>query len=212
MPIVPERFVQARLAKGWEQPECAKMLNVKQQTISAIEKGITKHPRNLARWARQFGVSQSWLLGETDDPTPSVQPLREYPIPILPYEEVEPWLRNPIINPKHRVYHMYFSENNVSNLLFFVEIEGDSMVSLQNLEDSYFPSHLALIDPNGKPKPGDGVLIKINQEIKLRLFTKDGTETILQAYNPKYPNIKFTKDVKILGTVKLTMKPRDWEE
>ena len=209
MSIVPERFIAAREAKGWSQKVCAEKLHTSQQNISDIERGENKNPRNLAEYARILGVSQSWLRGETDTPNiPAPSALKRHPIPILTFSGIELWLRSPILTPQHKVMNMVFSENDVSNFLFSVIIEGDSMFSPQDIQRSYLPGDIAIIDPDKEPLPGNGVLIKTENELKLRLLTRDGTESVLEAINPKYPNIKLSKDIKIIGTVLMTVKPR----
>jgi SOS-response transcriptional repressor LexA len=207
MSIRPDRFIEARNRKGWDQEECGKHLNISQQAISDIEIGKTKNPRNMGKMAHELGVTEGYLRGETDEPNPSPNAIRR-PRVILSIEEVKQWLRKPIITKEHRTIYMTISEKNVSKSAFFVKIEGDAMISPYDMEKSYFPGHYAFVDPLRSYAPGDDVLVETEGATKFRQVGKDGTELVLEAFNPKYPNIKLDKKVEILGVVLWSQKFR----
>ncbi|WP_420768719.1 helix-turn-helix domain-containing protein [Parageobacillus thermoglucosidasius] len=67
------RIKELRIKQGLSQENLAKKLGMNRVNISHYERGvITKIPSDvLAKLADIFGVSTDYLLGKTDDPSPS---------------------------------------------------------------------------------------------------------------------------------------------
>ncbi|SFA47763.1 Transcriptional regulator, contains XRE-family HTH domain [Parageobacillus thermantarcticus] len=67
------RIKELRIKRGLSQENLAKKLGMNRVNISHYERGvITKIPSDvLAKLADIFGVSTDYLLGKTDDPSPS---------------------------------------------------------------------------------------------------------------------------------------------
>lgn len=67
------RIKELRIKRGISQENLAKKLGMNRVNISHYERGvITKIPSDvLAKLADIFGVSTDYLLGKTDDPSPS---------------------------------------------------------------------------------------------------------------------------------------------
>src|SRR5262249_47622894 len=84
---------------------------------------------------------------------------------------------------------------------FYIEVTGDSMVSMVDISLSICPGDIATVDCDLTPVIGDIVLVKIKQSVKMRQLIEDGNEQILKAFNPQYPIIPFTNHTKILGVV-----------
>lgn len=61
---IGERIEAARRAKGLSQGALAKLIGVKQPSISQLEAGVTSIPRGttLARLAGALGVAPEWLM------------------------------------------------------------------------------------------------------------------------------------------------------
>ena len=72
MTILGKRLKQARKNKGLTQDYVAKIIGTTYQTISNYERG-TRDPdtESLTRLANLYETSIDYLLGRTDDPTPS---------------------------------------------------------------------------------------------------------------------------------------------
>lgn len=65
-----ERLKQVRERMGWSQRRLADEVGCSQQAILDYEKGRRRPAGDiLVRLAVALGVSGSWLLGESDDPT-----------------------------------------------------------------------------------------------------------------------------------------------
>lgn len=69
MNVIGERLRKEREAKGLIQDQVADFLNVKRQTYSAYERGISiPDALTLKKLTEYFGVSADYLLGKSDDP------------------------------------------------------------------------------------------------------------------------------------------------
>lgn len=70
--MLSNRLKQLRAEKNIKQDDLAEYLNVKRQTYSAYERGVSIPDANtLKSIATFFNVSTDYLLGSTDDPTPA---------------------------------------------------------------------------------------------------------------------------------------------
>lgn len=71
MDNIPELAARLRLAReqaGLSQGQIAKLLNYHRPTISEIEAGRRKvSAEELALFSQKYGVSTSWLLGESEE-------------------------------------------------------------------------------------------------------------------------------------------------
>lgn len=66
------RIEELRKDFGMSQASLGKLLNVSQQAVAKWEKGIAEpDSNNIARISKLFNVSTDYLLGLTDNPTPS---------------------------------------------------------------------------------------------------------------------------------------------
>lgn len=198
---IGRKFSQADLAEkcGWENGA---------GRISNYENG-SREPSisDLEMIAHSMDYTLKELLFAKNTFQQSKRPvtIRE-PVPILTIDQVKDWLENPILTPNYRTTYMYLATDSVGKNAFFLRIEGDAMVSSDNLKISYFDGHYALIDPDKEYEIGNDVLVEIENNILLRHLTRDGTRLILQAQNPKYPNIDFSEMTKVLGVVLLTQR------
>jgi len=55
------RVKWTREARGWSQATLARNVGIDQTTISQMENGDIKRPRNLERLGKELGVSPAWL-------------------------------------------------------------------------------------------------------------------------------------------------------
>ena len=65
---IAERLRMAREAAGLSQGQTAKLMHMHRPTVSEIEAGRRRlAAEELAGFAEAYGVSASWLLGESDE-------------------------------------------------------------------------------------------------------------------------------------------------
>ena len=62
MTTLAKRLADTRDARGWSQSELARRVDVKPQTIQAIEAGRVRKPANLVTIAKTLGVDPNYLL------------------------------------------------------------------------------------------------------------------------------------------------------
>lgn len=72
--ILGERVRMLRERAGLSQPELARRVGIRQQSIDKIERGISTRSRYLVEIAVALGVNAAYLQGLTDDPSP--EPIR----------------------------------------------------------------------------------------------------------------------------------------
>jgi SOS-response transcriptional repressor LexA len=100
-----------------------------------------------------------------------------------------------------------FTPLPVSKDSFFMEIEGKAMISTSHPENSLLPGAFVLVDPEIIPyKKALVVAVIDNKDLKVRQFSKDGTEKILEAFNNDFPLIRVNEKVKIIGVIVGTFK------
>jgi len=73
-PILAKRLQQAREGAGLAQSELARRVGMSQTAIGEIEAGRVARPKKLREIALEIGISEAWLLGETDNPDPDHKP------------------------------------------------------------------------------------------------------------------------------------------
>ncbi|MFK4974487.1 XRE family transcriptional regulator [Lactococcus garvieae] len=125
----PERLKELRKEKGYTQKELAKLIGFSYQNLQKYEKGIAKPlNKNLIKLSEIFGVSVSYLLGETDIRTAS----NIYEI----YEQ----LNEP---RKNRVYD--YTSNQLKE-----QLEENNMISIPRLVSYYVEEENALSAGDGE--------------------------------------------------------------
>lgn len=99
--------------------------------------------------------------------------------------------------------------NNVSDNLFVVQAVDDSMVSESNPSESIWEGMILVVDKHANAEAGDDVLADINGSMRICRLAKYGTDLILKALNPKYPNVPFEPGIKIEGVIMQRIIGRD---
>lgn len=112
--------------------------------------------------------------------------------PILHWDNIVQWLTSESTITNAEI---------ISNPIFWVEMQGNAMMSSLHIASSICPGDMMMIHPGLKPEVGDAVLVKINNSVKIRVLTNDGNELILQALNPQYSIMLYTNETQILGVV-----------
>lgn len=196
------RIRQVLSEKGLSQAQLARLVGVKQQTISYI--CSPDSPASTSRYAPKIasvlGVNPTWLqsgVGGKYDLTVRIElegvELRVNRVPLLNNNNVLAYLDGGQ-TPDSRVGLM--TDATVSGKAFAVEIEGDSMRPL------FRPGDRVVIDPSLRPEPGDFVLAHTQGAITFRKYRARGESFELAPMNDDWPVISSdTSDVKVVGVM-----------
>ncbi|WP_285017093.1 XRE family transcriptional regulator [Lactococcus garvieae] len=138
----PERLKELRKEKGYTQKELAKLIGFSYQNLQKYEKGIAKPlNKNLIKLSEIFGVSVSYLLGETDVRTAS----NIYEI----YEQLNEPRKNRVYDYTSNQLKEQLEENNIISIprlvAYYVEEEnalsagdGEGYTSLESKQTVYW--------------------------------------------------------------------------
>jgi transcriptional regulator with XRE-family HTH domain len=213
-----ERIRQARKEKGLSQPELAKKVGIKQQTLSQLERGYSYHTRYLQELATVLGVSKGWLLGETDENTLTYDLTNQTNSNIsnkflfLSKRVIFPILENSAIIIARAKYGIL--PEIYRSMIMEIEEEvkiGEKAFIMDITKANIFNTGakmkcLAVIDPDCSPSEDKYVLIKEDdKKIKLRLCVRDGDQLLLRASHPKIPDIKLENATIVGGIVKFSL-------
>lgn len=195
----------ARLNKGLKQHELAKMVNYKQPSICAIEKGEVKWPVDIEKFSAVLGVSQAWLqLGITE--TSELKILNDHPrIAIISWNDVLNY--SSVIDD----YSYNLDDSNsvlpitgdASLIKYALRIKNDSMCAPIGSTPSFPPGTVIGVDPNKEPTDGKFILCfpSNSNEPLFRQLIIDGCKKYLKALNPLYPLIEIDTTSTICGVI-----------
>lgn len=79
---------------------------------------------------------------------------------------------------------------------FLLTVAGDSMIGAGIMEGD-----LVIIERGRDPKTGDIVVAEVDGEWTMKYFRKHNKQIVLEAANPKYPDIKPKTELRIGGVV-----------
>lgn len=79
---------------------------------------------------------------------------------------------------------------------FLLKVSGDSMTGAGIMEGD-----LVIIERGRPPKNGDIVLAEVDGDWTMKHFRKQGKEVILEAANPKYPDIRPKTELRLGGVI-----------
>jgi transcriptional regulator with XRE-family HTH domain len=209
---VKDRLKWARKRAKLSQEKLAYMTGLTQPTVQRLEKGKISSTTHLLVIARALNVSPDWLetgQGEFDisaDANSKRSQLFPQKLPILKFSEIDNWLANPVIKPKHKVVEMALPKI-LSEGAFSVVIPDDALISPLDFHNSLLPGYLAVIEPTIKPELNEMALVEVADEKLLRkIATEGGTKVSLQALNPRLQNIPFDDNVKVIGKITAVYK------
>lgn len=198
------RIKQILDEKGMSQSQLARLVGVKQQTISYI--CSPDSPAGTSRYATKIaealGVNPVWLqTGDGGQYNPVVRIEVEgvsvllKRIPLLRTEEVLPFIDGTHSTTKKGIEVMTDSE--VSGGAFAIEIEGDSM------KPTFKAGDRVVIDPNIKPEPGDFVAASVGSAITFRKYRSRGFNSFeLVPLNDDWPTVASeNEDIRVLGVM-----------
>lgn len=200
------RIKQVLEEKGMSQSQLARLVGVKQQTISYI--CSPESPATTSRYATQIaaalGVNPVWLQtgdGGQYNPTVSIEVsgVRTLVkrIPLLGTDEVLPFLDGTQQATSKQGLEM-MTDHSVSNSAFAIEIEGDSM------KPKFKSGDRVVIEPSIQPEPGDFVAASIGNAITFRKYRERGEGGFeLVPLNDDWPTVSSASDgdVRVVGVM-----------
>lgn len=197
------RIRQVLAEKHLTQAQLARLVGVKQQTISYI--CATDSPASTSRYATKIaqvlGVNPSWLQsGEGGRHDPSVRievegvELVVRQVPLVAINGV-PALLGGAGNAAVEAGLMTDAKTGPRS--FAVEIEGDSMRPL------FRPGDRIVVDPDLHPEPGDFVVAQVRGAVTFRKYrAREGSAFELTPMNDDWPITRSDDgDVKVLGVM-----------
>ena len=189
--------------KNLSQAQLARLVGVKQQTISYI--CATDSPASTSRYATKIaqvlGVNPSWLQsGEGGQHDPSVRievegvELTVRRVPLVANKDVPALLQGGEAFTKRAGL---MTDATAGPRAFAVEIEGDSMRPL------FRPGDRIVVDPDLTPEPGDFVVAQVQGAVTFRKYrAREDTEFELSPMNDDWPVVRSGGDqVRVLGVM-----------
>lgn len=204
---VGQRVREIRKERGFTQDGLAKLVGVKQETVSQLENGKSKETRLIASFAKALKVNSYWLETGKGDKYPDVSNIESLPdepsrVPVISWvaagnwatmqdQRAEPleWLMCPV---KH------------SKDTYALIVKGLSMYNPLG-ERSFKDGDIIFIDPLIDPKHKDFVVAKIESEQEAtfkQLIIEDGRKNLMAinpGWEPKFMPINGS--AAILGVV-----------
>ncbi len=195
-----ERIRQMLKERGISQAQLARMIQVKQQTISYI--CAPSSPATSSRYthkiAAALGVNAEWLqTGEGSPTAPSIpsEASRTLPVPVVAPEYVNAYLSGDF--------------DTMSSLLLMTDVKvGGQAFALERHDLSMEPKIKSgdrlLIDPDVPAIPGDLVCAKFGDEILIRRYRKRPDGFDLVPINEDWPTLSCSaasENLKVLGVV-----------
>lgn len=202
MAALGTRIRQVLEQKGISQAQLARLVGVKQQTISYI--CGTESPASTSRYATKIaqalGVNPAWLQsGEGDQHDPVVRiemngiEMSVRQVPLLSGSEAVAFVEGK--EPKQGMSLM--TDASISAKAFAMEIEGESMAPTFKSGDR------VVIDVGVMPEPGDYVAAQAQGLLTFRKYRARGADLFeLVPLNEDWPVLRSDScDIKILGVM-----------
>lgn len=195
-----------RRALGLSQAAVAILAGMTTGNYQRLESGESKTTAFMVQLARALKTTAEDLLSGIDTPLDGgkiadIDRVRR--VPILEMDEVENYLAGKY---DYKIGINMILPNEIKGK-FVVKVAGDSMESPGPESRSLRHDDRVSIDTDEPLGIDNLVLVMIGGQPKIRRYIIDGTEKILTAFNPKYPNIPVTEEVKILGVLTENWRP-----
>lgn len=200
MPDLGTRVKRMLKLKGMTQAELARIVGVKQQTISYIcsEANPAQTSRYSAQIASALGINPVWLQTGQGDPNDLTVPItvegtviRAAQIPVLDGAGAKDLLEAKPLTSKG-----FVMTDRLSGAGFALEIEGDSMAPRFN------PGDVVVIDTTLRPEPGDYVCSLLQSgAITFRRYRQRQHGYVLVPENPDWDELTEDAIAKIVGVM-----------
>jgi len=206
-----QRLARARNHANLKQKDVAERFGISSQAISQWESDRTRpDSQKLATLARMFNIRLEWLLDEAgpivpDELSPAAEVRHTTRVPVIDRVQAGDWTEVEDPFSVGAADEFLQTDLEVSSSTFALVIEGRSM------EPEFRPGDKVIIDPTVRPRPGDFVVAKRDDDQdatfkKYRLRSQDdkGREVIeLTPVNPDWPTLMIDRDNPghIVGTM-----------
>ena len=208
---IGQRLTRARNHAHMKQKDVAEHFGISSQAISQWESGRTRpDSQRLASLARLFDVRLEWLLDESgpmvsEGSPPSAEVRHTTRVPVIDRVQAGDWseVEDPFASGS--ADELLQTDLEVSSSTFALVIEDRSM------EPDFQPGDKVIIDPMVRPRPGDFVIAKRDNDQeatfkKYRLRSQDehGRDMIeLTPLNSDWPTLMIDRDNAghIVGTM-----------
>lgn len=194
-----------------KQKDVAEAFDISSQAVSQWEAGRTRpDSQRLTSLARLFDVRLEWLLGDsgpmamTGGPPSGDTPHTTH-VPVIDRVQAGDWTEVEDPFAVGAADEFLQTDLQVSSGTFAVVIEGRSM------EPEFHPGDKVIIDPMVRPRPGDFVIAKRDNDqeatfkkYRLRNQDEQGRDVIeLTPLNPDWPTLMIDRDNPghIVGTM-----------
>lgn len=202
MAALGARIRQVLEQKGLTQAELARLVGVKQQTISYIcrHEGDSSGSRYVTKIAQALGVNPGWLQsgeGSEHDPVVRIEldgrEVRVRQVPLLEGKEAKAFAEGKDVTKGKTL----MTDAEISTRSFAMEIEGESMAPAFRQGDR------VVIDAAVLPEPGDFVAADVGGLLTFRKYRARGGELFeLVPLNEDWPVLRSdTCEIKILGVM-----------
>jgi SOS-response transcriptional repressor LexA len=203
------RITQAREKAGLKKAEFARRLGVTSQAVSQWESGANEPSKeNLGKIARLTEVNPDWLIYGVSTLDPDDQGAHEFRgrvVPMLQWSEISD---SSAASRKDRTYAR--SNFPCGPRSFQVIVEDDANEDKTDGRKSIYAGDAIIVDPDQPPKPGNMVVIKYRDEIKVRQFRPRSDHILLAPLNPEFDEVivdSLTPDI-LIGVVVETGRSR----
>lgn len=194
-----------------KQKDVADTFGISSQAVSQWEAGRTRpDSRRLANLARMFNVRLEWLLEESgpmalNDSPPSADAPHAMLVPVIDRVQAADWAEVEDPFTLRATDEFLHTDLQVSSRTFALVVEGRSM------EPEFQPGDKVIIDPLVRPRPGDFVMAKRDNDpaatfkkYQLRSQVEHGRDVIeLTPLNSDWPTLLIDRDNPghIVGTM-----------
>lgn len=212
MPLsLGQRLTRAREHADIKQKDVAEYFGISSQAVSQWEADRTRpDSHRLAKLARLFNIRLEWLLDETgpmdsEEVRPVAQVRHTTRVPVIDRVQAGDWTEVEDPFTLGSADEFLQTDLRVSSSTFALVIEGRSM------EPEFQPGDKVIIDPMVRPRPGDFVVAKRDNDqeatfkkFRLRSQDEQGRDVIeLKPLNPDWPTLMIDQDNPghIVGTM-----------
>lgn len=212
MPLsLGQRLTRAREHADIKQKDVAEYFGISSQAVSQWEADRTRpDSHRLAKLARLFNIRLEWLLDETgpmdsEEVRLVAQVRHTTRVPVIDRVQAGDWSEVEDPFALSSADEFLQTDLRVSSSTFALVIEGRSM------EPEFQPGDKVIIDPMVRPRPGDFVVAKRDNDqeatfkkFRLRSQDEQGRDVIeLKPLNPDWPTLMIDQDNPghIVGTM-----------
>lgn len=211
-----KRIIESRKKLGLNRSDLANMLNVGRSTVHDWEKKRfpEKFPtvKNMERLAEALKVDSIWLrtgidVKSNDKPLDDILIKKEEynvrAVEVISMSDLKKFIKSKNHLIRKGVSNMSAAEKFECIRCYIMP--DDSMTSYNDVARSIIKGEKLFLDPcfDGGINDGDVLVVDVggDNNIKVRMYSRDGTDEFLSAVNKDFPAIKIDDNVKIIAKV-----------